>query len=163
MKPIYKKILIGFAIIAGIYILAIIGIVGNVEYKKFKEKRSIKQWEESLKKPYKEDVYGGKTPEQTWQMFLTALKNNDIELASKYFVVEKQEEIKNRLQESIKLNRFESAIEKLSGKLIREKNYLQDKRAYFYIPIKNSEGEIEAYSVIFYLNPYTKVWKILTL
>ncbi len=101
--------------------------------------------------------------EETWQMFLDALRKEDIDLASKYFAVEKQGEMKNRLQESIKLNRLELAIEKFSGKLKKENNYLQGEKAYYYIPIENSLGEVEAYSVVFYLNPYTKVWKILVL
>jgi len=48
---------------------------------------------------YKNDTYGGKTPEETYQMFLTALKAKDIELASKYFVLEEQERYKQALQE----------------------------------------------------------------
>jgi len=40
----------------------------------------------------KADIYGGETPEETWSMFLEALKKEDFELASKYFVVDKQAE-----------------------------------------------------------------------
>jgi HEAT repeat protein len=35
-----------------------------------------------------EDTYGGKTPEETLQMFIEALKKEDIELASRYFMLE---------------------------------------------------------------------------
>ena len=34
------------------------------------------------------DTYGGATPEETLRMFIDALKKNDIELASKYFMLE---------------------------------------------------------------------------
>jgi hypothetical protein len=34
------------------------------------------------------DTYGGKTPEETLQLFIDALKAGDIELASKYFALE---------------------------------------------------------------------------
>jgi hypothetical protein len=58
------------------------------------------QVEETLKQIYvevkarldaeKADIYGGETPEETWAMFLDALKKEDFELASKYFVADKQ-------------------------------------------------------------------------
>jgi len=48
---------------------------------------------------YKNDKYGGKTPEETYAMFLEALKKKDIGLASKYFVLDKQEEYKKALKE----------------------------------------------------------------
>lgn len=40
----------------------------------------------------KADTFGGATPEATFDMFLAALKNEDIELASKYYDVSVQEE-----------------------------------------------------------------------
>jgi hypothetical protein len=57
--------------------------------------RNIAKYEQK----FKDDKYGGKTPEETYTMFLEALKKKDIELASKYFVLEKQEEYKKVLQE----------------------------------------------------------------
>ncbi|MGB9681171.1 MAG: hypothetical protein ACPLXL_01350 [Minisyncoccia bacterium] len=62
-------------------------------------KSSLKTQEEQ----YQKDIYGGKTPEETYQMFLEALKKEDIDLATKYFLFEKQEEYK-KLLESIKRN-----------------------------------------------------------
>ena len=50
-------------------------------------KRLQAQWE----KPYREDKYGGKTPEETYDMFLDALRKGDTTLASKYFIVYKQD------------------------------------------------------------------------
>lgn len=44
---------------------------------------------------YANDPYGGTTPEETYQLFLEALKKQDIDLASKYFILDKQEEYKN--------------------------------------------------------------------
>lgn len=53
----------------------------------FQEKRLA---EKDLGEQYKNDKYGGRTPQETLNMFLLALENGDIELASKYFVIEKQ-------------------------------------------------------------------------
>ncbi|OGM98989.1 MAG: hypothetical protein A2915_03440 [Candidatus Yanofskybacteria bacterium RIFCSPLOWO2_01_FULL_41_34] len=58
-------------------------------------KRLQAQWE----KPYREDKYGGKTPEETYDMFLDALRKGDTTLASKYFVVGKQDNWLKTFQE----------------------------------------------------------------
>jgi len=57
--------------------------------------RNIAKYEQK----FKDDKYGGKTPEETYTMFLEALKKKDIELASKYFALEKQEQYKKALNE----------------------------------------------------------------
>jgi len=53
------------------------------------------QWE----KPYREDTYGGKTPEETYDMFLDALRKGDTTLASKYFIIERQDNWNKTLEE----------------------------------------------------------------
>ena len=54
-----------------------------------------RQAEEQLRN----DRYGGKTPEETFDMFIAALEKEDIELASKYFVIQKQEQWGKTLKE----------------------------------------------------------------
>mgnify|MGYP001562286652 CR=1 FL=1 len=49
--------------------------------------KSVERFQESLEEPYKKDTYGGKTPEETWAMYLDALKKGDIELAIKYYAI----------------------------------------------------------------------------
>ena len=46
----------------------------------------------AIKAAYEADTYGGKTPQETWDMFIQALEAGDTDLAAKYFIVEKQEE-----------------------------------------------------------------------
>lgn len=46
---------------------------------------------EALEKPYRTDKIGGQTPEETFDLFISALKKGDIDLASKYFILQKQE------------------------------------------------------------------------
>lgn len=50
----------------------------------------------------KNDTFGGKTPEETFDMFLTALKAGDIEKASKYYVNWKQEKALDNLKKEFK-------------------------------------------------------------
>ena len=51
-----------------------------------------KMYATGMKQAYVEDTYGGATPEETLKLFVYALKAGDIELASKYYVPEKQKE-----------------------------------------------------------------------
>ena len=53
----------------------------------------------ALGRPYKTDKIGGQTPEETFDMFIDALKKEDIELASKYFVIKKQDDWEKTLEE----------------------------------------------------------------
>jgi hypothetical protein len=42
----------------------------------------------AFEKAMREDTYGGKTPQETLDMFIDALKKGDVELASKYFMLD---------------------------------------------------------------------------
>jgi len=44
-------------------------------------------WQANYEKAMQEDTYGGKTPQETLDMFIVALKKGDVELASKYFML----------------------------------------------------------------------------
>ncbi|MDO8558005.1 MAG: hypothetical protein Q7S09_02310 [bacterium] len=56
--------------------------------------QAIKEADELMKN----DTYGGESPEETFAMFLNALKAGDTNLASKYFVLSKQDEWKGNLE-----------------------------------------------------------------
>ncbi len=69
----------------------------NKEYKEF-----VKYMEE-----YKNDTYGGKTPEETLRMFIDAVEAGDYELASKYFTVEKRKGELDTLQKTSQNNNID--------------------------------------------------------
>lgn len=80
------------AVLAGLVVLLLLNlesVVGAVQ-DRLTAYRYQKQLDE-LEKPYREDKYGGKTPEETFDLFIVALKKEDIDLASKYFTIPKQE------------------------------------------------------------------------
>lgn len=78
---------------------------------------------EKMMEPYYNDTYGGKTPEETYDMFIDALKKGDIELASKYFVVEKQDDWMKTLEEYKDENLLDSFVTELENtKKIWEKS-----------------------------------------
>jgi hypothetical protein len=67
--------------------------------RKFQDWRAARALQNQLEKLYRNDKYGGKTPEETFDMFIAALEKGDVELASKYFVLEKQESWLKTLRE----------------------------------------------------------------
>ena len=60
---------------------------------------------ENLKEAYRQDTYGTATPEGTLKLFIEAFEKGDADLASKYFVIEKQEEYRDKIESWIKLGK----------------------------------------------------------
>lgn len=63
-----------------------------------------KKYAQKWEKMKMADTYGGKTPEETLQMYIEAVERGDYELASKYMVIEKQEEELQSLKTAPKQN-----------------------------------------------------------
>jgi len=53
-----------------------------------KADKEAQNFNEAVLKMFKEDTFGGKTPEETFNLFVDALKNEDIDLAIKYIVLD---------------------------------------------------------------------------
>lgn len=113
---------------------------------------------------YKNDKYGGKTPEETYQMFLNALKNKDIELASKYFVLDEQDRYKQALYEIEKQEKWELMMSDLT-----QKNTKWEKVAEGYINLEIfDENNVSIEQITFILpdnilppqNSISELWKI---
>ncbi|HRY62837.1 MAG TPA: hypothetical protein P5056_03660 [Candidatus Paceibacterota bacterium] len=130
----------------------------------------------------KADTFGGKTPEETFDMFLNALKAGDTELASKYYDVTVQSEVleglkkelseKGNLDLSIKYftdvrggEKKCSDIETDDGGCVFEYIYTTDKdetvsisgRSETFFSPKGSQG---VKAVDFKLIAFSKIWKI---
>ena len=71
--------------------MGILFAIDYIRYQKSPEYQAQKEVEH-IKKEYREDPYGGDTPEETLHLFIEALKKGDTNLAAKYFVLDKQEE-----------------------------------------------------------------------
>ncbi len=84
---------IGTLIVAIVAGFVIWGLLNGQEFlANFLADRETNKAIKELERPYREDKYGGKTPEETFDLFLEALRKEDIELASKYFELENQED-----------------------------------------------------------------------
>ena len=62
-----------------------------------KVKRNMENFNKGIIEMFQNDTYGGKTPEETFNLFVQALKDEDVDLAVKYFVLD--EERRTRYQE----------------------------------------------------------------
>ena len=117
---------------------------------------------EAYKKAREADIYGGKTPEETLQMFIEALENRDLELASKYFAidndsVERDSEHLENLKKAEKECRVPLIINAVSkAKYDQELKGASDNSVWFVVL---EEGEPIA-DINLEFNQYSGVWKI---
>ncbi len=154
-----KKILIWFLSIVALILLVWFGMAARSAWQGYQWQKQTDAFQAALTKPYREDTYGGKTPEETWTMFLDALKKGDIELASKYFVVEKQADWKKILEDTSKVAQLDGVVKSLNT--LRFDSFDQNKsKAYFYRDVLNEKNQKRSSSVVFLVNPYTRIWKI---
>jgi len=113
--------------------------------------------QKELEDKYKNDQYGGDTPEETIQLFIDALSNEDVELASKYFVVEKQGEMLDELSIGKNNDTLSGFVDILERKKIGE--YYPDSNTQ-YVLTTFDENNIAEFSFDFILNPFTNKWKL---
>ena len=119
---------------------------------------------EGWQRQLSEDTYGGKTPQETLNMFIEALRNEDLELASKYFAPEMDEENPEKMT-------WQGHLEYLQG--MKEKGFIQrmvDEFENFdddfrwsenvhWFTFNNEDGSIEL-EIPVSLNKNSGVWKI---
>ena len=116
---------------------------------------------ENYEQAMREDTYGGKTPEETLKLFVEALKKEDVELASKYFLLddngsrEKWEKRLTELKEKKLLLTMAGDIELGAKPDLQNKITEND----FKYSIYKTDGTIGA-DIDMELNKYSGVWKI---
>jgi hypothetical protein len=130
-KKKYSKFFIAF--LAVIFLVIIGWRIGPLLYQKWGEMR-VERLAENLRRLEKEgyeaamaDTYGGKTPQETLQMYIEAVEKGDYELASKYFVIGKQEE----QLKSMKISAENSTTEEIKQFLDARRNLLKNSGKYF--------------------------------
>lgn len=161
MKGVLKKILIVVFGLVAIFVLWALIDSGYQAWQGYKWQKQTDKFQAALEQPYKEDTYGGKTPEETWGMFLDALKKGNIELASKYYDVGHQEKGKEFITKLKQENKLDEWIKETGGLKKSSRESLEGEANYYYDYFDEEFKQILSASVIFYLNPYTKVWKII--
>ena len=145
---------LGAGLVIAVLGLAVVYGLDYYLYRKSPEYQAQKYFKD-LEKRYAEDTYGGATPEETLRLFVDALKKGDIELASRYFVVEKQEEWRKTLataKENNNLHLYIDEVQKANpGKKISAGKYL--------FTTVGSDG-VAKFVISLVINPTTNRWKI---
>lgn len=116
--------------------------------------KSAEQYEEDMRN----DQYGGATPEETLRLFVEALESKDYELATKYYHIEKQEEISGKMPLGVQSGSFEGIISAYREGIVDiakfdELDSTREVRLFI-------NGDNIPYVFIFRINPFTKKWKI---
>src|SRR3989344_3937509 len=177
-----------FALIAVIVLATLVAFVNIAgpqylkwvdRYEEAKYKKVYDQYIEAQKN----DTYGGKTPEETFDLFLEALKKNDAELASKYYIIDNQEKKFLKLKEYLvrdgSLNKSVIYFTDVRSKDKKICHDLDNERAgcnfeYIYITTEDSEslilgtndrifipkGSEGSKMIDLKLNPYANIWKV---
>ena len=117
--------------------------IGYDYYEQWKGERNVERLAEFLRETEKAkyekqaaDTIGGKTPQETLDLFIQAVEKGDYDLASKYFVIEKQEEWKKDLIEVAENKKINTLLEPLLDAKNSKGDYSDSKDKYFiHIPI----------------------------
>ena len=123
----------------------------------FTSQQDVLDYFEQYKQAQSKDTYGGKTPEETLGLFVDALKKGDTTLASKYFVLDKQDEMKDSLKQGIESGGANRLMDYyLNGNIEKTYNDLLNTHRFRILKEKDQPGFI----INFALNKPTKLWKI---
>jgi len=117
---------------------------------------AINTYEEAMRN----DTYGGKTPRETLNLFIDALEKEDIELASKYFILRSDGsknvvffELLQKIKNEGNIKRFISDLQNYAKP---QKSDLEENFAYV---LYNNDGTV-GLQVDMKFNKYSGVWKI---
>ena len=165
-------------LLAGVVVWTVLN--GMPYFNKLRANWEVQRLQNQWEKPYREDKYGGKTPEETYDMFLEALRKGDTTLASKYFVVDEQGSWNKTLDQYKEANILNNFVDELKHtrtiwkQLPPSKDLLFENTVSYEYKVsiaKDSEADFNGQKVTipagnytnsttFELNTYTKVWKL---
>lgn len=175
-----------FIVLVGLYVYGLYLPEINAYFAKREESAILAKMEaekEAFLELHLKDVEGGVTPEGTFDLLITALKAGNIDLASKYYVPIYQEEAKKVFEKQIQeKGDLKIAINNLVDIRTKGKKGCSELKGelggcwfeYIYVTkeeevvgVKGSidkiiipKGNRRTSNIDFWLNPYTKKWKI---
>ena len=155
----------------GFLVLAVIAAAGFFVWNKYfspqakidrqtqKNYQKYLNWQTNYEKAMKEDTYGGKTPEETLKMFIEALKKEDIELASKYFVRREDGSYDPKWKEGLEKTKQTGKLAEVVDLLLKAKPAGSVMEGYFGFEIRNTKNELIS-DINMRFNKYSGIWKI---
>lgn len=193
MKKVILKGLVGififvFIVLVGLYVYGLYLPEINAYFAKREETAILAKMEaekEAFLDLHRTDIEGGVTPEETFDLLITALKAGDIDLASKYYVPIYQEEARKVFEKQVQekgdlkivINNLveirtkgKKGCSELKGELggcwfryVYIQNEISTSTAIIsgqLLTFVSPKGASVTSSVSFWLNPYSKKWKI---
>lgn len=119
-------------------------------------KKHLAEYQEALEAPAKADVYGStESPQETFAMFMDALRKEDFYLASRYFVLVDQDE----WYEELKRIKSQGLLDDMIGDLERAEPYSSLYEGNFQYVITDINN-IVTLTINFNQNPVNHRWKI---
>ena len=167
-------------------LLAAVGMVFGISgiyiwtnwYPQYKAERAIrenynrlaakeKEYQDQVYKALAEDTYGGKTPEETMKLFAEALRKGDVELASKYFVLDTKMESfgtpdflsREKWRDYIIEVKSRDLLIKMADDIEKSTPIQNPEEGDFGYEILNKDGSVGVL-IDMQLNSFSKVWKI---
>ena len=132
----------------------------SAQYRRQVEENTNKymEWEKNYNKAMTEDVYGGKTPQETLDMFIDALRKEDVDMASKYFLLNSVGQVDQKWVDGLRKSKDEGKLQEIV-KLVAQarQTFIDDDGAVF--KLYDSTGEIVVMIEI-KLNEFSNIWKI---
>jgi len=116
-------------------------------------------WQKSYEAAMTADTYGGKTPQETLDMFIDVLKKGDIELASKYFLLREDGSVDPKWVEGISKTKETGKLVGAIDLLTKAKPAGSVMSGYFGFEVRDDNGELVE-DISMRLNKYSGVWKI---
>ena len=162
-----KRLFVFWGVLAAVVVATTGGYFVWSKYFKYDLEKVYQEEEQKYIAAMTADTYGGKTPQETLDMFVDALRKEDIELASKYFMLDTDSGSKNYLSHDgdralLELAKTENRLGEISNVLSRavlsSDQPTWDKALLFYVVYDQNQNLIADVSLRF--NKYSQVWKI---
>lgn len=115
----------------------------------------------ALEEGYKNDPYGGSTPEETLQLYIEALEKGDIEMAVNLFAAEDRERAGEALSDALSNNGIANYLSYLKLKNSTSCDELGNNpecAIYFYKELQERQTHVERFKV----NAFTSKWKLVS-
>jgi len=146
-------------------------------YQAWQIKQKAEKFEQAYLDFLKNDTYGGKTPRETYELYVEALQKGDIDLAVKYYWWEKQVAEKERLEKLKAEGKLQEYVDSLPKweEMKKEDYWRQDMENYSYrYKLKEDKkfydelmqkwdvipaGEYTG-NITFWFNQHADIWKI---
>ncbi len=117
------------------------------------------EYQKNLEETMRADTYGGKTPEETLNLFIEALRKEDIDLAFQYFILKENGERDPKWKEGLIKTRDTGKLQEVANLLAKAKPSGPAIEGYYGFIVEDNQGEVTA-NIELRLNQYSGVWKI---